>query len=312
MRAAGREAVGMWSGHGMFANNYGTRLHSHLLRRFANLYGCQWWNPTMICWGLGAFGLGLTGVLEANTKEDMGEHARLVLLWGANLASQPTTGPPPGRGPPARGPGDHDGRARTEAAAQSDEVFLIRPGTDAALALAMMHVIVAEGLQDEAFIDRHTVGFHALAGHLRAHGPEWAAPITGIPAERIVALARGYAGTRPGDDRPGGQLDAQGRGTAGRARRAIGCLPALTGNLGIPGGGFGPATARPRTARRSGHHRARATAAGRLRAEPDAARHRGAPRQAGAGDAAVRHRHAVLVRRRRAGGRGARSARTWW
>src|SRR5215831_3776777 len=91
MQAVGREAVGTWSGHGLFANNYGTRIHSHLLRRFANVYGCQWWSPTIICWGLGAFGLGLTGVLETNTKEDMGEHSQLILLWGANLASQPNT-----------------------------------------------------------------------------------------------------------------------------------------------------------------------------------------------------------------------------
>src|SRR5207245_931546 len=83
--AAGREAVGTWSGHGVFANNYGTRVASHLLRRFANLYGCQWWSPTMICWGLGAFGLGLTGLLETNTKEDMGAHSALLVLWGANL-----------------------------------------------------------------------------------------------------------------------------------------------------------------------------------------------------------------------------------
>ena len=91
MQRAGAPAVGTWSGHGLFANNYGTRVASQLLRRFANLWGCQWWNPTMICWGLGAFGLGLTGILEVNTKEDMGAHAALILLWGANLASQPNT-----------------------------------------------------------------------------------------------------------------------------------------------------------------------------------------------------------------------------
>ena len=45
----------------------------------------------MICWGLGGFGLGLTGILEVNTKEDMGAHAALILMWGANLASQPNT-----------------------------------------------------------------------------------------------------------------------------------------------------------------------------------------------------------------------------
>src|SRR5262250_357742 len=91
MRIAGREPDGTRPGHGLFANNYGTRIHSHLLRRFSNLYGCQWWSPTMICWGLGAFGLALTGVLETNTKEDMGAHSRLILLWGANFASQPNT-----------------------------------------------------------------------------------------------------------------------------------------------------------------------------------------------------------------------------
>ena len=58
----------------------------------------------MICWGLGAFGLGLTGVLETNTKEDMGAHADLILLWGANLASQPNTGAPSRRRAPPRRP----------------------------------------------------------------------------------------------------------------------------------------------------------------------------------------------------------------
>src|SRR5947209_225022 len=155
MRAVGREAVGTWSGHGLFANNYGTRIASHLLRRFSNLYGCQWWNPTMICWGLGAWGLGLTGALETNTKEDMGAHANLILLWGANLASQPNTARYVAA---AKRRGAYvvtlDVR-ETEAAAQSDETLLIRTGTDAALALALMHVIVGEGLYDREFFARH-------------------------------------------------------------------------------------------------------------------------------------------------------------
>src|SRR5262245_12433228 len=178
MREAGREAVGLWSGHGLFANNYGTRVGSHLLRRFANLWGCQWWHPSMICWGLGGFGLGLTGVLEANTKEDMAAHAGLILLWGANLASQPNTGPHLAA---ARRRGAHvvtiDVR-ETEAARQSDEVVLIRPGTDAALALAMMHVIVGENRHDRAFVEHHTVGFDELAAHVREYTPAWAAAVT--------------------------------------------------------------------------------------------------------------------------------------
>ena len=239
IRAVGPEAVGAWSGHGLFANNYGTRVASHLLRRFANLSGAQWWNPTMICWGLGAFGLGLTGILETNTKEDMGAHARLIVLWGANLASQPNT---------AR----HIAAARrrgacvvtidvreTEAAAQSDETLLVKPGTDAALALALMHVILGEDRWDRDFVARHTVGLDALRAHVAAHTPAWAAPITGVPADRIAALARRYATTRPATIVLGGSSMHKGAGSW-TAARAIGCLPALTGNVGIPGGGFGP------------------------------------------------------------------------
>jgi anaerobic selenocysteine-containing dehydrogenase len=239
MEGVGREAVGLWSGHGLFTTNYGTRVSSHLLRRFANLYGCQWWSPTMICWGLGAFGLGLTGLLETNTKEDMGAHARLILLWGANLASQPNTAP---HLLAARRRGAHvvtiDVR-QTEAAAHSDEVLVIRPGTDAALALALMHVIIGEGLFDRTFVTEHAVGFDALAAHVLAFPPAWAAGVTGVPAERIAALARRYAAGRPAMILLGGSSMHKGQ-NGWQGARAIACLPALTGNVGVPGGGFGP------------------------------------------------------------------------
>jgi anaerobic selenocysteine-containing dehydrogenase len=239
MQAAGREAVGVWSGHGNAATNYGTRIGGQLLRRFAEFYGCQWWNPTMICWGLGAFGLGLTGVLETNTKEDMGQHANLILLWGANLTSQPNTAR---HLLAAKRRGAYvvtiDIR-NTEAAAQSDEVLCIRPGTDAALALAMMHVIIGEGLYDPAFVAEHTVGFDALAAHVQAYSPTWAAEITGIGPERIAALARRYATTRPAMIVIGGSSMHKGA-NGWQGGRAVACLPALTGDLGIPGGGLGP------------------------------------------------------------------------
>jgi anaerobic selenocysteine-containing dehydrogenase len=239
MRRAGRQAVGLWSGHGLFANNYGTRLHAQLLRRFANLWGCQWWSPAIICWGLGGFGLGLTGVLRVNTKEDMGEHAALVLLWGANLASQPNTGRHLAA---ARRRGAHivgiDIR-ETEATAQADEMLLIRPGTDAALALAMMHVIVTEGLWDRDFVERHTVGFAELSAHVGRYSPAWAAGVTGLAGDRIVALARRYATTRPSMILVGGSSMHKGA-NGWHAARAIGCLPALTGDLGVAGGGLGP------------------------------------------------------------------------
>ena len=239
METAGREAVGFWSGHGLFTNNYGTRIYGQLTARFANFYGCQWWNSTMICWGLGAFGAGLTGVLETHTKEDMGANSDLIVLWGANLASQPNTAR---HLLAAKRRGARvitvDVR-QTEAAAQSDEVYLLRPGTDAHLALAMMHVIVSEALHDRDFVAAHTAGFDELAAHLGEFSPAWAAQRTGIAEARIVELARRYAQAKPAMIVLGGSSMHKGD-NGWRAARAISCLPALTGNLGIPGGGLGP------------------------------------------------------------------------
>jgi anaerobic selenocysteine-containing dehydrogenase len=239
MQTVGREAVGIWSGHGNSATNYGTRIGAQLMRRFAHVYGCQQWNATMICWGLGAFGLGLTGILETNTKEDMGQHASLILLWGSNLASQPNTArhliAAKRRGAYVVTIDVRD----TEATAQSDEMLRIRPGTDAALALAMMYVIIDEQLYSRDFVAQHTVGFEALAAHVQDYSPTWAADITAVPAAQIVALARRYATTRPAMIIIGGS--SMHKGSNGwQGGRAVASLPALTGNLGIPGGGIGP------------------------------------------------------------------------
>jgi anaerobic selenocysteine-containing dehydrogenase len=127
----------------------------------------------------------------------------------------------------------------TEAAAKSDEVLLIRPGSDAALALATMHVICAGGHHDAGFVARHTVGFEALAAHVRVFTPDWAAQRTGLAAERIVDFALRYARTRPAMIVLGGSSMHKGD-NGWQAARAIACLPGLTGNVGIPGGGFGP------------------------------------------------------------------------
>ena len=239
MKAVGREAVGIWAGHGVLSTNYGTGIGGQLLRRFANFYSCQHWNPVMICWGFGAFGLGLTGVLETNTQADIGQHAELIVLWGANTASQPTTTRYLRM---AKRRGAHlitvDVR-HTDAASQSDEALLLRPGTDAALALALMHVIIAGEYYDRDFVERHTLGFNELAGHVRGYSQSWAAGVTGIPEDRIVAFARRYATTRPAMIVLGGSSMFKGA-NGWHSARAVACLPALTGNLGIPGGGLGP------------------------------------------------------------------------
>lgn len=239
MGKVGRERVALWAGHGVLANDFGPLANIFLAFRFANMYGCQTWDTCMICWGLGGFGVGLTGALEVNTKEDMGENADLIIQWGSNHASQPNTARHIARAK-KRGARVVAIDVRTSDACRSaHERFIVKPGTDAALALAMMHVIVDEGLHDEAFVAAHTVGFDALRDHLRSHTPEWAAPICGIEAERIVALARTYAGTERAMILIGGaSMHKNARGW--EAARAISCLPPLTGKLGRPGAGFGP------------------------------------------------------------------------
>ncbi len=239
MQRAGRERVGIWQGHGNMVNDYGFGLKRAQMERFANLYGCQHWNPAMICWGLGGFGHGLTGALETSTKEDLGQHAELVILWGANTVSQANT---LRHVEIAKRRGARivviDVR-RTEASALADEVLLVKPGSDAALALALMHVIIAEGAWDASFVAHHTIGFEALKQHLAPMTPAWAEERTGVPAARIVALAQSYAATRPAMIVIGGSSLHKGANTW-QAARAISCLPALTGNFGIPGGGIGP------------------------------------------------------------------------
>jgi anaerobic selenocysteine-containing dehydrogenase len=117
--------------------------------------------------------------------------------------------------------------------------MLIRPGSDAALALAVMHVIIGEQLFDADFIAEHTVGFKELSRHVRPFSPEWAAAETGIEAERIAAFARAYATTKPAMIVLGGSSIHKGAG-GWHAARAVSCLPALIGSYGIAGGGLGP------------------------------------------------------------------------
>jgi anaerobic selenocysteine-containing dehydrogenase len=235
IQASGPEKTAIWPGHGAFVNSLGVPLSW----RFANMLGAQWWMPSIVCWGLGGFGVWLTGLPHVNTADDVADNSDLVLLWGANFASQPTTAP---RIVAAHRRGARvlaiDVR-RTEACDHADEYLLVRPGTDAALALGLMHVIIREGLHDEAFVAEHSVGFAELARHVEPWTPERAAAETGLEPEQVVWLAREYAASRRSVILLGGSSMNK---TSNRwnASRAISCLPALTGNLGRPGAGMGP------------------------------------------------------------------------
>jgi anaerobic selenocysteine-containing dehydrogenase len=112
---------------------------------------------------------------------------------------------------------------------------MVRPGTDAALALAVMHVLVAEGRIDRGYIDRATLGFDRLAEHLRAYSPEAVAPIVGLEAGTIVSLARRYGATPRTFIRIGIGLSRHENGAM--TCRTLACLPALTGAYADPHGG---------------------------------------------------------------------------
>jgi anaerobic dimethyl sulfoxide reductase subunit A len=133
-----------------------------------------------------------------------------------------------------------DPRFTHSAATFADEWIPIYPGTDAALMVAMANVIIKENLQDQAFIDRYSVGFDVFKDYVLGHEdgidktPEWAAKICGVPAKRIENLAREYATTKPAC-----LMDCQGPARAAMGEqynRAAITLTTITGNVGKPGG----------------------------------------------------------------------------
>ncbi len=122
-------------------------------------------------------------------------------------------------------------------AAKADEWIPIRPGTDLAVILSMINVIISEGLYDKEYVDKYTYGFDKLAVHVKQYTPEWAARISEVPAQDIVRIAREFASTRPAiipthKRDAGGPLYANGFGTA----QAEVIMCALVGSIEKPGG----------------------------------------------------------------------------
>jgi anaerobic selenocysteine-containing dehydrogenase len=168
-------------------------------------------------------------------------HSRLIVLWGTNTIVTNLHLWPFIREAKANGatvvvidP------LRTRTAAAADWHIRPMPGTDAALALGMMHVIVAEGLQDDAYVSGHTTGFDRLRERLREYPPERAAQLTGLEAGEIVRIARAYATTRPAAIRVFVGMEHHSHGA--NTHRAIACLPALVGAWRERGGGLDPGT----------------------------------------------------------------------
>jgi anaerobic selenocysteine-containing dehydrogenase len=175
------------------------------------------------------------GVVAGNDSEQM-VGADLVVLWGINAAYTHInlmTLVKEARSRGARIVCIDPYRTRT--ARQADEHLMIRSGTDGALALGLMHVLIAEDLLDHDYIARATLGFEALREHVASYAPERVAAITGLSTEAIVGLARRYGRTRASYLRVGIGLSRHENG--GMTCRAIACLPALTGAYAHPHGG---------------------------------------------------------------------------
>jgi formate dehydrogenase (coenzyme F420) alpha subunit len=162
-------------------------------------------------------------------------HTRCVLLWGGNASVSNEPQAVALREARARGAKliVVDPR-RTDYAREADLHAQLRPGTDGALALGMLHVVVSEELYDRAFVEPWTTGFDRLAVELERYSPEAVEAITWVPASRIREMARLYATTRPACISPRNALDGHTNATC--AIRAIDILMAITGNLDVPGG----------------------------------------------------------------------------
>ena len=123
---------------------------------------------------------------------------------------------------------------KVEGTERADLWLQLRPGTDLALALGMLNVIINEGLYDKAFVEQWTVGFDELSAHVQDYTPEKVADITWVPAETIKEAARFYGVNKPACIQWGNAID---HGVNSfQSARALCILRAITGNLEIPGG----------------------------------------------------------------------------
>ncbi len=125
---------------------------------------------------------------------------------------------------------------RTRTSAQADKVFLVRPGSDGALALGLMHLLVRENLLDRGFLDSHVLGFEEFSSEvLPKFGPRRVRDLTGLDEGTLEEMARAFGRARAPFIRLGSGLSRYGNGAM--SVRSVVCLPALVGAYGRPGGG---------------------------------------------------------------------------
>jgi thiosulfate reductase / polysulfide reductase chain A len=224
----------------LFSHGYGGSWFKHLF----DAYGSP--NVTAPsyaqCRGPREVGFNLTFGLEVGSPEntDM-ENARCLTLIGSHLGENMHNTQVQEFAAALRNGADLivvDPR-QSVAASKARYWLPIKPGTDLALLLAWMHVIVSEGLYDREYIDRYAFGFDQLRAHLAAYSPEWAYPRTGLEPDRIRATARVMAAARPASlVHPGRRVTWY--GDDAQRSRAIAMLNALLGSWGRRGGFYMP------------------------------------------------------------------------
>jgi anaerobic selenocysteine-containing dehydrogenase len=218
-----------------YAGTMGLLQGSSMDRRFFHRLGASLLDRT-ICATAGKAGWAATVGASMGTDVLQFENSRLILIWGSNAVtsnlhfwSRAQEAKRRGAKLIAIDP------YRSLTAEKCHEHVALIPGTDAALALGMMHVLINEDLIDHSYIADHTIGFDALRQRAAEFPPERVAAICGIPRESVIDLARAYGTTKPAAIRL--NYGMQRHAGAGNAVRAVACLPALIGAWRDPAGG---------------------------------------------------------------------------
>jgi anaerobic selenocysteine-containing dehydrogenase len=220
-----------------YAGTMGMVQWSSMDRRFFHKLGASVLARTL-CSTAGKVGIKATLGGSLGMDPERFDEARLILLWGANpivsnlhLWSRVQAAKRRGAKVIAIDP------YRSLSAEKCTEHVALMPGSDGALALGMMHVLIRDDLIDRDYIDRYTVGYEPLRERvLKEYSPERVAAICGIPAETVVRLARDYGTTRPAAIRLNYGMQRHAGG--GIAARTIACLPALVGAWRDAAGGL--------------------------------------------------------------------------
>lgn len=205
-------------------------------RRFFHKLGASLLDRT-ICASAGAAGYKATIGLSMGTDPERFNEARLILIWGSNVITSNVH-----LWPKILEAQRNGARViaidpyRSLTAEKCNQHIAPLPGTDGALALAMMHVIIKENLIDADYIEKYTLGFELLRERALEYPPSKVAKITGLDETTIVNLAREYATTKPSIIRLNYGMQRHAGG--GMAVRTVACLPALVGSWRDAAGGM--------------------------------------------------------------------------